>query len=612
MFIIDTETNALKDYTKLHCIVLRNVKEPSDVRVYRNIVHPYPVGLRDLLVSSHLVGHNIVGFDLGVLHHFLGVSKPVEEVTDTLVLSRLIDRLRDSHSLESYGEQFKAPKNNFNDFSEWSQELENRCIQDTYINWKVYDYYKKYLNSPRWEDPIRLEHLTAALCNTLGTNGFLLDVPKGKKFFNILFNTVEDLKVSFKDVFPKRSKYIKTITPVLTSKGTLNSKDFRWTDDLTPFTANEPFSLFEWEEFNPNSAIQRVKRLNEAGWKPFNKTKGHIIAERNKDETPLQKFREIGWTTDEENLATLPEDAPEAARKLKEYLLLASRLGDLEEWLGLVRETGRIHGQFTHLGAWSGRVTHQKPNMANIPSTHDKKGRIAPWGREFREIWIARPGYKLVGVDAEGIQLRVFAHLCNDRRLIKAIEEGKKEEKTDIHHLNKAILDTICNSRDTAKTYIYALLLGAGTKKQAEILGCSTKAAKEGYERILTYYPGWRELEEGRLQEEGERLYIEALDGRYIRLPEPRKALAAHLQGGETILMARAATIWQRRLQGVDYLPVNWVHDEWQTEVRDLPGLPELVAKEQMLAIEEAGRHYNLNIRLAGSAKIGNNWAETH
>jgi DNA polymerase I-like protein with 3'-5' exonuclease and polymerase domains len=99
-----------------------------------------------------------------------------------------------------------------------------------------------------------------------------------------------------------------------------------------------------------------------------------------------------------------------------------------------------------------------------------------------------------------------------------------------------------------------------------------------------------------------------------IKLPEARLALAGHLQSGEKIIMARAAKFWTKWL--APYKNIwklqNWVHDEWQTAVKDSHGNPEKVGQYQMKSIVEAGKYYKLNIKLAGSMKVGNNWDQTH
>lgn len=626
-YVIDTETNGLTGYTKLHCIVFRSV-DTDEVTTFRN-VHTDAANCRTFIEAnvSHWVGHNFLGFDRGVIKHFLDVDIPSEDITDTLVLSRMLNyNQKGGHSLEEWGSYFKLPKSTHSDFSEWSLPLEERCIKDTEINLRLYKHFQKYINSPRYIDAVALEHLTTALCISIGNNGFTFDLPKAISLRDTLSMSVNNLLNNLRKGFPKVSKVLKEVNPKLTKKGTLNSKDFRFVSDgdLTPYSADAPFSVFEWVEFNPNSPRQRVERLNAAGWKPFNKTKGHIRALRDKD-TPKEKlaeYQKYGWTCDEENLATLPDTAPEAARSLKEMILQTSRLGDLNEWIsasaGLPvdpRGYPRIHPTLTNPGAWTMRVSHQNPNMANIPATLDRRGRPAFLGHECRSLWTVPEGYKLVGVDADSIQLRIFAHLCEDLRLIAAIEKGQKEEKTDIHHLNLAVMHPICKTREVAKTYIYALLLGAGLGKQAEILGCTKHEASVALKRMLEYYPGWKKLINGRLAKEGQKGYIECLDGRYLLIPEPRQALAAHLQSGEKIIMSKAAQNWIKGLEFDeirDYKLVNWVHDEWCTEVLNKNNLPKIVIDKQIEGIMLAGKQYNMNIGLTGNGKLGNSWADTH
>jgi DNA polymerase I len=626
--VIDTETDALTGYQQLHVAVLRDLDTDQTATFRRVHLDPKPLSeaLKDVTL---IVGHNWIDFDENVLKHF-NVSVPQDvEIVDTLVVSRLLNYAQEGgHSLDSWGTSFGVPKSHFSDFSQWSQELEERCIVDTLLTKRLYKTFRRYLEDTNWKPSIALEHATAYLCRTLNSVGFCYNLSKATVLELELEKKTNELSQEFLKVFPKRSKRIREITPAVTLKGSLNVKDFRWkTDnDLTPFSPGASFSLFDWEEFNPGSPKQRIERLNAAGWKPFNKTKGHIQAERDKDKERLSYFRVYGWTTDEENLATLPPDAPESARKLADWILLSSRLGDLKEWNSLWRPVsddprgllGRIHGRFLHIGSWTHRKSHQMPNMANIPAILNRKGLPQPYGPEFRELWEATPGRVLVGCDAEGIQLRVFAHYCNDAKLIKAIESGKKEDETTIHHLNMQALNTtyydrtLCNSREVAKTYIYAVLLGAGTAKQASILSCSLPDARKAFDTILAFYPGWKALKEKQITEDGKRGWFEGLDGRKVITPSTHHVLAGYLQNGESVIMKRACLLWTARLQQmqVPFWIVNDVHDEWQTET--LPEYADLVGETQAQAIADVGIQLNMNCKLAGKYKIGMNWKETH
>lgn len=613
--ILDAETDALHNYKKCWVVVCRDL-DTDEVATFRHIHEAKNAEAltRYLERYSCIVGHNLIGFDCGVLQKFN--VKYTSQLIDTLILSRLLNYNQEGgHSLEAWGKRFGFPKDTFSDFSQWSPELEARCVVDTLLTKRLYNTFSKYLKNPRWKKPIELEHKVATLCNTLSTNGFTFNIQLAKELHKELASTVNTLKEEFHKVFPPKSILLREITPSITKSGTLHAKDFKWleTKDLSPYSAGCPFSLFEYEPFNPNSPKQVVSRLNEAGWKPTERTKSYVEAERRRDVEALKKLKETAWKISEENLATLPETAPEAAKKLASYLLLSSRLGDLEEWINLYNpETGRIHGTFNGIGSWTHRKSHQRPNMANIPALVNRSGRPQPYGAAFRSLWTAGHGQVLVGCDAEGIQLRLFAHFCNDRKLIEAITQGRKEDKTDIHSLNMQVLNPICNTREVAKTYIYALLLGAGKGKQAQILSCSPKEAEAGLNRILQFYPGWKELKETRLKKDAEVGYFEGLDGRLVMFPAAHYILAGYLQNGESVVMKMASVLWTTELDKLEipYKFVNDVHDEWQTET--LPEYADFVGQLQADSIRRVGEELGLNCPLAGKYVVGKNWKETH
>src|SRR5690606_27859221 len=104
-------------------------------------------------------------------------------------------------------------------------------------------------------------------------------------------------------------------------------------------------------------------------------------------------------------------------------------------------------------------------------------------------LWRARPGHRLIGTDADGLQMRIFAHYVNDEELINALIRGSKEDKTDIHSVHERKLGQPCKSRDAAKTFIYAWLLGAGLGKVSEILECSMAEARSAVESFIKSYP---------------------------------------------------------------------------------------------------------------------------
>mgnify|MGYP000853210334 FL=1 len=298
----------------------------------------------------------------------------------------------------------------------------------------------------------------------------------------------------------------------------------------------------------------------------------------------------------------------DAAHKLVEWLMLDSRRSTLEEWFEAYNPaTQRIHGRFNHIGAWTGRMSHNSPNMANIP------GHGSAYGDEFRALWQATPGKFLVGADADGIQLRILAHYMNDKDFIEALTKGNKDDGTDAHTLNRVALGDACRSRDVAKTFIYAFLLGAGVGKIAQILDCDLETAREAIDNFLGYYPGLRALKDHRIPADAERGYFIGLDGRLIVCDSEHLMLAGYLQNGEAVVMKKANLIWRDKLrrEGIQFQQVNFVHDEWQVEVESLTDAT-LCGTLLVSSIEEAGKQLNLNCPLAGNFKIGTNWLETH
>jgi len=333
-----------------------------------------------------------------------------------------------------------------------------------------------------------------------------------------------------------------------------------------------------------------------------------------------QKFDTYGWTLSEANLSTLPETAPTGGKRLAEWLTLEGRRSSLVEWLGHVKEDKRIHGSFSHIGAWTGRMAHRNPNQANIPSEFHGEPKTevekvkAKYDGQFRALWSAPLGSWLVGTDAEGIQLRVLAHLMRSEEYVHAIVSGKKEDETDIHNLNRKALGMSHITRDMAKTFIYAFLLGAGNAKIAQILKVNQREAGQAVENFMESIEGLSKLKKQRIPEIAKRGWFKGLDGRRVKVPSQHKTLAGMLQNGESVIMKHAALQWTYRAkrQWIDYKLVTWPHDEWQTEVTGSKRDAELLGEIQRESIVDTGKKFDMICPLAGSTDIGKNWRDTH
>jgi len=333
-----------------------------------------------------------------------------------------------------------------------------------------------------------------------------------------------------------------------------------------------------------------------------------------------ERFARYGWTCSEANLSTLPDNAPDGARNLAEWLTLEGRRSSLVEWLGHVRDDGRIHGRFTHIGAWTGRMAHSAPNQANIPAAFHGKVKSAvdavkdKYDGKFRELWCVEEDNWLVGTDAEGIQLRVLAHLMRSEEYVHAIVSGKKEDETDIHNLNRKALGMSHITRDMAKTFIYAFLLGAGNEKVGQILKVSTREAAQAVDNFMESIQGLSQLKKQVIPHIAQRGWFRGLDGRKVKVPSEHKALAGMLQNGEAVIMKHAALQWtqEARYLGIDFKLVTWPHYEWQTEVCGNYATAERLGTIQRQSIVDTGKKFSMLCPLAGSTDIGKTWLDTH
>lgn len=633
VLVIDTETNALRNPDKIHVICTRdsegNTYEFRQPLLNPDVARDFQRHLRDY---DWFAGHNIIQYDiLHVLDRLLpGHCLNLENTLDSLVISRLINYNRPGgHSIQQYGEEFKVKKigTEIEQWDELDQLMVDRCHSDTQINWLILDKYWRIITDPEWQPSIELEQYTAYACGIMSRNGIGFDRSAAHSLKERLEGLLAPMDAEIAKAFPPRPVPVREVTPRLTKFGTLNRNDFRWTgdSDLSMFNGG-PFTIIRFEEFNTGSPKQVVDRLNEAGWKPTDKTKGHIEALKSKD-TPLDRleyYKQYGWKISEENLATIPDGAPQAAKSIGRRIVLRSRLSDVEEWLNLVEEDENgeptVFGDFNPIGAWTHRLSHARPNLANIPVARrspkdtEFQAMVNDFNDEMRGLFKARNGTRLVGTDADGLQMRIFAHYVNDRELIDALIKGTKEDKTDIHSVHQRKLGDNAKSRDAAKTFIYAWLLGAGTAKVAEILECSTRQAKESVANFIESYPGLKELKNTIIPKDAARGYFIGLDGRKVICNNQHLMLAGYLQNGEAVIMKGACREWQGVLdrERIPYRMVTWPHDEWQTEVPDDDSVCAFVQQTQIQAIRNQAEKLGMNCPLEGSSDWGYTWKDTH
>jgi DNA polymerase I-like protein with 3'-5' exonuclease and polymerase domains len=247
-------------------------------------------------------------------------------------------------------------------------------------------------------------------------------------------------------------------------------------------------------------------------------------------------------------------------------------------------------------------MTHSKPNLANIPKKDEEIGPLC------RGLFTVPEGRMLVGCDASGLELRMFAHYIQDPKYTEELLSGDPHTFTQ----KAAGLDT----RDQAKTFIYALLYGAQGYKIGTIkfgTGKDKDWTKVQGDKLIASFskalPGLTRLKE-KIKKYPKAL--PGLDGRLIPVRFKHAALNTLLQGGGAIVMKMALVIADRQIkkEGLDALFVVNVHDEFQLECSEKDA--NRVAEVCKDAIRLAGEALKTRCPLAGEAKVGRNWHDTH
>lgn len=607
-------------------------------------------GLRLLEKAPAIAGHNIIRFDIPAVQKLYPWFSPSGEIVDTLVDSRLIwtDLMdRDSkamkrrqrppeftgkyvgqHSLKAWGYRLGTQKGDYAEIKEeearalglspaethqhvwgsFNREMDEYCKLDVVVTLSLLEKIEEKDYSPAAR---RLEVEVTKIVALQEQHGFAFDMPAAEKLLATLSGRRAELSDQLAIAFPPWWAPLreKGENKVLTPKA--DNRRHGYVKDC-------PVTKCELVVFNPGSRDEIADRMTKLfGWSPVEFTDG---GKPKVDETTLTGLN-------------YPE-----AKLLVEYLTVEKRLGQLAEgkqaWIKAVQEDGRIHGRVNPMGAGSHRGSHSGPNMAQVPAEK------SPYGHECRSLFCVAVGRRLVGTDAEGLQLRILGHYMarfDGGAFANAVANGDKKLGTDAHTLNQKIIKL--SLRDSAKTYIYAYLLGAGNWKLGAIIyddftdaqrGAFNAKYAEGNDREEAFarlgLRSKRLIEEGLpalaavqklMKEKAKRGYILSLDGRVVRVPSLHVALAFALQAGEAVVMKRAMVLLYRRAHergwvwGKHWAQVAWVHDEFQCEVYD-PTIVEDFKRMAADCIRDAGLELNLQCPLAGESKDGANWGETH
>jgi len=583
--IADIETDGF-DATKIHCLALMNADDSSQRWVFSpdNIAE----GIEQLSQASEIIMHNGIAFDLVQIRKVFPQFSTDAVVTDTLVLSRLIrsdlknddfiqaqhlpKKLYGSHSLKAWGIRLGVEKGEFGentDWSEWSQEMQDYCEQDVAVTHKLWE----ALAPHEWsQKAIRFEHELAELCHRIGRAGWNFDMSKAAKLYGDLSQERSDIEQQLLQLFPAW-----TIEEEFIPKRNNKTKGY---------IAGEPFIKHKAIEFNPNSRKHIEFCLRQKyNWKP-------------------EVFTPTGDAKiDEDTLGHLP--FPEA-KKLARSFMLQKRMGMLAEgnaaWMKLMDDDGKLRHTINSLGTISGRCSSFAPNLQQVPAVR------AEFGAECRELFTVPDGYKLVGADLSGIELRCLAHFMQDGgAYAKEILEG------DIHSANAKAFGGI--SRDQAKTAVYCLIYGGGDRKLGEAIDGSARDGKLLRDKFYQNNPAFRNLLVAVKSTVEQKGYLTGLDGRKIVARSAHGQLNVLLQSAAALIAKKWVQLIDQKIKqhDIDAQIIAFVHDEAQLMVRDTEGAAEYVGNNIALeSAREAGKYFRIKIPIDANYSIGKSWRDTH
>jgi hypothetical protein len=661
--VFDVEANGLlAEATKVWCLVTQDVATGKQTkytfdntptttskqaarqrRENRNLLCIAIDGLYD--TTTEIIGHNIIDYDLPLLEKLLD-WKPNERITitDTLILSRLgnPDRLRPTrmsedgvkagpHSLAAWGYRVGVGKPGHEDWSVFSEAMLHRCSEDVRINTLIYPI---LLNEcAGFGESIPIEHEVQRIISQQERTGVYFDRDRAVEYIEQLRSKVCTIDERLVRRLPRYARRVGvSVTKPFKKDGTLSKmvtdfSDQVFSDEVNTtgapdhqgcfFTGNwasmvsAPFTRIEYYQTDLNSDKQVKEWLLSIGWKP----KEWNISKLTGDKTS-PKLTPDSFVSLPENLGVL----------LKERVTWRHRASQIQGWVDKYRADGTLGAGANPMGTNTGRMRHRC--VVNIPKassfgkndplhgqlwwadqrTDSGMAQPVPFGTEMRSLFCHRPGRRFVGHDASGLELRMLAHYLDDKDYTEQILNG------DIHSYNQRLAGL--PTRDSAKTFIYAFIYGAGDAKLGSIINGSKADGTRLRNQFLSALPKLGQLID-KVKKASLRGYLIGLDGRKIFMRKDsngdvmqHKALNTLLQCAGAVIMKKSIVILDHSATDLDAMKVIDMHDEGQADVSVKDA--ELYAVLAVQSIVQAGTHFNLNIPLDGEAKIGANWAETH
>lgn len=591
-------------------------------------------GLKNLMEAKKIVFHNFYGFDHVAIKK-LYPRWSYKDSDDTLIMSCLFDADRDAppgispakkHSIEAWGLRFGREKPEHEDWTQYSEEMKHRCLEDTWIGLMTYKALLEEAKGWDWDKALRLEYKVAEIHGWQTYHGVYFDTDKAESLYNRLQEEIKDIEEKLYAELPLRP----------TTKGKEVSKPFKkdgnyskMVEDWMGGEVNQVCGAFckvKWEEFNLNSHDQIKEYLLANGWQPTQwnyKKDGKYFA---KDEQG-NKIKSSPKLT-EDSFDSIEGEIPKLITKRAVLVHRAQMIkhekkdGTKTGWLNKLREDRRIVAGGLTNGTPTGRYKHF--GLVNVPKpTKDKEtgelvfdtdNQNAIYGTQLRDLFTVPKGKKMVGCDASGLEARMEAHHCYNfhggQDYAKELMEG------DVHQRNAEIWEC---ERDEAKSPKYALTYGCQPPKLADTMGIPVEDAEKWFNQFWEGNTALRELKDAlevafkrRYSKKTKRSFVKGLDGRKLWIRSKHALVNTLFQSSGSICVKTAfCFVWTWiQEEGLDAWPVIMYHDEFEWEVAEKDA--ERVAELCQKSFQKAGEFWKLNVPLDGDPIVDYTWARVH
>ena len=356
--------------------------------------------------------------------------------------------------------------------------------------------------------------------------------------------------------------------------------------------AGEPFNLSSTKQL-------QVILFEKQGIKPTKKTPGGAPS------------------TSEEVLAELALDYP-LPKVILEHRGLSKLKSTYTDKLPLMINpiSGRVHTSYHQAVTATGRLSSADPNLQNIPVRNDE-------GRRIRQAFVAAKGHRIVAADYSQIELRIMAHLSQDKGLLDAFAQGEDIHRATASEVFGVALDKVSGEqRRSAKAINFGLIYGMSAFGLSRQLNIGAGEAKKYMDLYFERYPGVLHYMENTRQLAASKGYVETLEGRRLWLPDIKSGNAIRRKAAERAainapMQGTAADIIKRAMIAVD----NWLEQQNDNAVRMIMQVhDELVFEVKAEAVEEASQKIRalmegsvqLDVPLLVEVGVGDNWDEAH